>query len=263
MKIEKINENQIKCTLTREDLVSRKIRLSELTYGSEKAKTLFRDMMAQASRDLGFEIDNTPLMIEAIPISVDSIVLIITKVDDPEELDSRFSRFSSEDNAPAAASSSMAETLSGLDDILDLITRLTHSRKNAANGAIEDHSPQGGQTTESTRSEQAEPENAGQDKIYNITRFFLFRDLEPIISASAAIGSLFKGHSVLFKNPEDKNYYLILRKENTGAEDFNRVCNVLTEYGLSVDYTNGLEEFFREHMETIVGEKALETLASL
>ena len=262
MKIEKINENQIKCTLTREDLVSRTIKLSELTYGSDKAKTLFRDMMAQASRDLGFELDNTPLMIEAIPISVDSIVLIITKVEDPEELDRRFSRFSSEDNAPAS-SSSMAETLSGLDDILDLITRLTHGRKNTGNNAPDESTVQGGQTGEIAQSTENTQENNGQDKIYNITRFFLFRDLEPIISASAAVGGLFKGHSVLFKNPEDKNYYLILRKENTGAEDFNRVCNVLTEYGLSVDYTNGLEEFFREHMETIVGEMALETLGTL
>ena len=47
MKIEKINENQIRCTLTRADLEERQIRLSELAYGSDKAKTLFRDMMQQ------------------------------------------------------------------------------------------------------------------------------------------------------------------------------------------------------------------------
>ena len=36
---------------------------------------------------------NIPLMIEAIPLNADCIVLIITKVEDPEELDTRFSRF--------------------------------------------------------------------------------------------------------------------------------------------------------------------------
>ena len=45
MKIEKVNENQIRCTLTREDLAERQIKLSELAYGTEKAKMLFRDMM--------------------------------------------------------------------------------------------------------------------------------------------------------------------------------------------------------------------------
>ena len=37
MKIEKINENQIRCTLTKEDLDSHQIRISELAYGTEKA----------------------------------------------------------------------------------------------------------------------------------------------------------------------------------------------------------------------------------
>ena len=42
MKIEKINDNQIRCTLTREDLENHQIRISELAYGTEKAKKLFR-----------------------------------------------------------------------------------------------------------------------------------------------------------------------------------------------------------------------------
>ena len=93
MKIEKINENQIRCTLTKEDLDSHQIRISELAYGTEKAKRLFRDMMQQAQIQFGFEADNIPLMIEAIPVNAESIILIITKVEDPEELDTRFSKF--------------------------------------------------------------------------------------------------------------------------------------------------------------------------
>ena len=94
MKIEKINDNQIRCTLTKEDLLSREIKLSELAYGTEKAKSLFRDMMQQAAYEFGFEANDIPLMIEAIPLSSDSIILIITKVEDPEELDTRFAKFS-------------------------------------------------------------------------------------------------------------------------------------------------------------------------
>lgn len=82
MKIEKINDNQIRCTLTSDDLAKRQIRISELAYGTEKAKNLFRDMMQQAHHQFGFDADNIPLMIEAIPVSPDSIVLIITKVED-------------------------------------------------------------------------------------------------------------------------------------------------------------------------------------
>ena len=95
MKLEKLNDNQIRCTLNKSDLEKRELRLSELAYGSAKARALFRDMIQQASIELGFEAENIPLMIEAIPISNDCLVLVDTKVEDPDELDTRFSRFSS------------------------------------------------------------------------------------------------------------------------------------------------------------------------
>ena len=58
MKFEKINDKQIRCTLDNSDLGERGINLSELAYGSEKAKTLFREMLQKASVELGFETEN-------------------------------------------------------------------------------------------------------------------------------------------------------------------------------------------------------------
>ena len=83
MKIEKVNENQIRCTLTREDLADRQIKLSELAYGSDKAKSLLSDMMQPASNEFGFEANDIPLMVEAIPIYAESIILVIKKVENP------------------------------------------------------------------------------------------------------------------------------------------------------------------------------------
>ncbi len=101
MKIERISDNQIKCTLSRQDLDEKNIRIAELAYGTDKARALFRELIEQASVELDFEVDESPLMIEAVPTSKDSLVLIVTRVDNPDELDSRFSRFthlSSDDN---------------------------------------------------------------------------------------------------------------------------------------------------------------------
>ena len=128
MKIEKINDNQIRCTLTRDDLAQRQLKLSELAYGSEKAKSLFREMMQQAASEFGFESDNLPLMIEAIPTAGDSIVLNITKVDDPDELDTRFSRFTP---APADEAADKHKSvlehlkkLDGAEDFLDILRQM-------------------------------------------------------------------------------------------------------------------------------------------
>ena len=123
MKIEKQNENQIRCTLTHADLAARHLKLSELAYGTEKAKSLFRDMMQQASFDFGFEAEDLPLMIEAIPSSGDSIVLIITKVEDPEELDTRFSKFTQSMDSEASPTEQL-EKLEGAEDFLNLLNKV-------------------------------------------------------------------------------------------------------------------------------------------
>ena len=57
MKIERINENQIRCTLTSFDLSARNINLVELAYGTEKARQLFREMIQKASNEVGFEAE--------------------------------------------------------------------------------------------------------------------------------------------------------------------------------------------------------------
>ena len=80
MKIERINENQIRCTLTSFDLSARNINIVELAYGTEKAKKLFREMIQRASNEVGFEAEDIPLMVDAIPLSSDSIMLVITKI---------------------------------------------------------------------------------------------------------------------------------------------------------------------------------------
>ena len=129
MKIEKINENKIRCILTRDDLEVRHIKISEIAFGSEKARSLFRDMMEQASHQFGFEADNIPLMIEAIPMPNECIILDITKVSDPEELDTRFSRFSQSSVEPGEELPIPKDFLpDGADEVIDLFQKLLEHR---------------------------------------------------------------------------------------------------------------------------------------
>lgn len=89
MRIEKINDTQIRVTLSHSDLNPRDIKISELAYGSQKAQELFRDMMTQAYEEFGFVTENIPLMIEAVPLSRESIMIVVTKIEDPTEIDEK------------------------------------------------------------------------------------------------------------------------------------------------------------------------------
>ncbi|MDR1913063.1 MAG: adaptor protein MecA, partial [Clostridiales bacterium] len=87
MKVEKISDTQIKFVLNSNDLLDRDIRPTELAYGSEKTQILFREMMEKAMAECHFNSDNTPLMIEAVPLSTESIMIIVTKVSEGREDD--------------------------------------------------------------------------------------------------------------------------------------------------------------------------------
>ena len=80
MKIERISENQLKLTLTKDDLIERDIKLEDLISPSEKTQKLFRDIMEQALDEEDFISENTPLMVEAVPMGTDGIMIIVTKV---------------------------------------------------------------------------------------------------------------------------------------------------------------------------------------
>ena len=66
MKIERINENQIRCTLSNFDLSVRNMNLGELAYGSEKARSLFREMIQRAANEVGFEAEECVSILLAI-----------------------------------------------------------------------------------------------------------------------------------------------------------------------------------------------------
>ena len=80
MKAERINQNQIRFTLSAEDLSQRNIQISELSYGSDKAKALFHDMMVAAKQEFGFDFSSQPVVIEAVPLAKDSIMITVTKI---------------------------------------------------------------------------------------------------------------------------------------------------------------------------------------
>ena len=246
MKIESISDTQIRCTLSREDLANRNINLSELAYATDKAKELFRDMIQQANDEFGFDTENLPLMVEAIPIMPDSIVLIITKVEDPEELDTRFSRFSpGSDTTPSRAD--LLAQMAGADDIIDLFRKLSE--------ATADKKP-------ASRSSAAKPQ-AQQTPPVDLLRIFEFYSLNDAIRAAGALKNRFHGDNTLYRFGKDTCYQLVLHQSGQSPEEFNQICNQLSEYAHGEAFTEANEAYFKEHARCIIPQNALDKLAAL
>ena len=246
MKLERVNGHQIRCTLTRADLAQRELKISELAYGSDKAKKLFRDMMQKATYELGFEAEDTPLMIEAVPVSADSIILIITKVEDPEELDTRFANFAPSVHESSESSSPIEQLIQSLssdaENVLDLFKKYRQATNN----------------DEAVASDNTIKE-ASQG--FEITKIFSFEKLSDVISVAKLLSKFYAGENALYKSKKSGKLILVIHKSHHTPEDFNKVCNIISEYGVAEKYTEAYASYLEENGDTIIGEHALLTLA--
>ncbi|MCR5278617.1 MAG: adaptor protein MecA [Lachnospiraceae bacterium] len=239
MKIEKVNEHQIRCTLTQEDLASRRLKLSELAYGSDKAKDLFRDMMERANDECGFDADNIPLMIEAIPINPECIVLIITKVEDPEEFDTRFSKF-----AP------------GIDDISD--------DEDDDDGSDSDDFVSIKELFNQFKDASAQTgKGQGNAKTAFDGMAFSFASVTELAGIAKSAAKFFHGQSSLYFDSSNEKYLLVINRSNMDMAEFVQVCNLFGEYGEPTRGRLLAESYLKEHFEVICEKDAVATLAEI
>ena len=287
MKLEKLSDTQIRCTLSKEDLSQRQLHLSELAYGSEKAKELFRDMMQQASIELGFEADNIPLMIEAIPISNDCLVLVVTKVEDPDELDTRFSRFSkinvddSFDEDFSDIDDTDFEEMDFLDDEDDIdmddeplpfspssdfdnadSDASTSSKERSAIDDALDLIAPFTQAIAQAKKEAMRKKKENRSSVQDC-QYYSFQNFSQAAQLGAFLAPFFEGESSLYKDSFSNNYYMILRKTQSENDTFHRACNIAADFGVRISASYATPAYFREHFGTILEENAVEMLGEL
>ena len=237
MKIEKIDDNSIKCTLSSLDLSSRNLNLRDMTYGSQAAKRLFNEMMQKAKEEVGFSIENTPLMIEAVPLQGGAVQLIISKVDDPEELDTRFSKFSAVGSGQNGWISELATQI--LEGAQGLMKQLKE--------------------TEEEPGVAEEKKESGDEGI----RLYRFRTLDRVIDAAKAVSYCDLGANSLYKAEDKKGYYVSLHSKGDDIDSLNRAANLLLEYGERVNGGSATEAYYKEHMEQLIQENALQKLKTV
>ena len=287
MKLEKLSDTQIRCTLSKEDLSQRQLHLSELAYGSEKAKELFHDMMQQASIELGFEADNIPLMIEAIPISNDCLVLVVSKVEDPDELDTRFSRFSkinvddSFDEDFSDIDDTDFEEMDFLDDEDDIdmddeplpfspssdfdnadSDASTSSKERSAIDDALDLIAPFTQAIAQAKKEAMRKKKENRSSVQDC-QYYSFQNFSQAAQLGAFLAPFFEGESSLYKDSFSNNYYMILRKTQSENDTFHRACNIAADFGVRISASYATPAYFREHFETILEENAVEMLGEL
>lgn len=258
MRLELINANQLKCSLSKSDVLSRNINIDTLTYGSEEINSLFDEILERAHSKLGFSYNDTPLVIEAIPIKDGSLSIIFTRNDDPEELDPRFSKFTttSEDIKSIENTSSKLtpDKLNKANEILNLLSSFRDALLNQAMSANNNSTP--------VKSDKSSDILAtSKNKNDNMMFVFVFDDIDKLTSLCKIIASRYHGESFVYR--KDSNFYLLINDKEHSPEEFNQICNIIHEYGAHINFSKNTKAYFSEHFESILENDAISNLALL
>lgn len=268
MKLERISENEVHCILESKDLQQRNIQPSELSYGSEKAKSLFQEMLRQIDYEFDFDTRNIPLMLETVPMKNGSVILIITRVEETDELDTRFAHFApnqlelleydddeddweeddleeddwSEDN-PDEYKDIYPPELSRNGSVISLDLSEPNLEKQiqrlAANfDALSDTAPQK----------------------TNQTKVFSFSNLDDVSLAAHAIAHCYSKDSTLYHDLTRERYYLSL--QSSSSHHLDMLSIQMNEYGCLSENTPS-EAYCREHLQILIPNHAVQELSKM
>ena len=74
---------------------------------------------------------------------------------------------------------------------------------------------------------------------------------------------MYNGTNTLYKDSKEDLYVLVLTQSEHTLNDYNRICNMLTEYS-SLEKANGATlAYLEEHCELIIAKDAVQKLASI
>lgn len=97
----------------------------------------------------------------------------------------------------------------------------------------------------------------------NIVKAYSFNLLDDVIQMSNVVSSFYEGNNSLYKNPVNGIYYILITKSDYTSDEFNKIGNIISEYGHQERSTYASPYYYDEHFEVIIKDKAIQVLTSL
>lgn len=229
MKIELGSPNQIRCFMTSADLKFRNIDLQNFYYGTPGFRNLYKEITDYAYRTFGFSSDNGPMLTEVIPMRDNSLIILITKVDEADELDGRFSDFSTppdEENNMIMEPITTGNLFGDIKPVSDI-----------------------GDTPVSSR-----------DSVSSV--LFHFQSIDALVEFASEFGSNFEGVNHLYQDA-NSGFSLIIEPWNCPKQDYLAFLNRLSDYAHQVPIAGFGIISYQEHNELLISSCALQTLAEI
>jgi adapter protein MecA 1/2 len=204
LKFNLVNDDKLQIIISKEDMAKHDMQKWDLAPHNPDAQKLFYEILEEAREACGFDVgNNAQLMIEAYPMTGESLLLTVTKLKGGQP------RLPFDLDIEGLGQALMDEL--GIEDEL--------------------------------------PEIQAEEAVYR------FETLEDVIQAAHLLKPSYDGASQMLRY--ESFYYLVLQEKEWLTDSGTAV---LMEFG---DEIRTVSEFFVEHGQMVMAERALEILAAL
>ena len=112
-------------------------------------------------------------------------------------------------------------------------------------------------------SDKQNSHTAQTETIKPVIRIYSFDNFENFESAAHVVYPLYSDRNSLYKDKKNNRYYLVIEKITCTSSDFNKTCNILSEYGNKENMPASSLTFFDEHYECIIKKHAIQTIVKI
>ena len=97
----------------------------------------------------------------------------------------------------------------------------------------------------------------------DMCKLYTFVRMEQLLSVSHVLKDIYRGANRLYKNPDTQEYCLVITKSSHKPEEFNKICNMLSEYGSPEKADASVLAFLEEHCTILISADAVCKLSAL
>ena len=243
MEFERIGKNTIQCHMTVEEMNEYGLRIEDFFTNQEKSRDFLEQLVEHAEEEVGYEVENGMVSMQLMRLPDDSLVITFSEKAD-DNLHNMLSQLQS-----------LAELIdeNGLKNFgMEPSAEMSASEENYIDSEA--------RPMEGTATQDYKKQKNPAKKMVTKPKLFCFANLDAV-EKFAGVTTLEKNvPSRLYKDPNTKLYYLLLKKGKLRIDEYQLLCEDVLEYAKYQIKQPFAEQYCKEHFQCLIEKHALRTL---
>ena len=245
MDFRRIDKNTVQCILTEEEMHAYGFEIEDLFSDQKKSRDFLEQIVERAEEEVGYQSKGGMISMQIMKMPNNDLAITFSEKNHEEGF------------------LNVLQQLHQLAGLLDPeLAGQLHNEKDTAD--LDDLSTQEAQLADSDGTQpMKELERRKERKISNSPKLFRFASLHDLEQFVAAIELQKPITSTVYKDENDNSYYLLLKKGRLKREEYELLCQRISEFAVLVSEQTYVEQFCKEHFTMFVPRQAIRILKNI